>query len=201
FVCNECGLVGRSLQDLQLHMTRKTAWSNQGLVGCRVSCLVDNREWHEGLVTQFHKSGKHCVEFCSTGEKRWIHMPRTAFYILERGRPAGGECKEADGDTTEGLAPIENWNYQEDISLEFCSAQALLHRSYGCRVQETGHKTVGHTCVTEKDRVAAQEVKGSLLYGELLPRGVNKAMGLRHLHAAKANVIFDLGMGTGKVGV
>lgn len=41
--------------------------------------------------------------------------------------------------------------------------------------------------------------KGSLLYGELLPRGVNKAMGPRHLNAAKARTIYDLGMGTGKV--
>lgn len=52
FLCNECGLGFGSVPELQLHMARKTAWSNQGLVGCRVSCLVDNREWHEGLVTQ-----------------------------------------------------------------------------------------------------------------------------------------------------
>ncbi|CAM9966000.1 unnamed protein product, partial [Ectocarpus sp. 8 AP-2014] len=100
---------------------------------------------------------------------------------------------------TEGLAPIEKWHYQEDISPEFCMALSLLHRAYGCRVQETGHKTVGHTCVTDRDKVAAREVKGSLLYGELLPRGVNKAMGPRHLNAAKASTIYDLGMGTGKV--
>lgn len=52
FVCNECGLGFASVRELRLHMVRKTAWSNQGLIGCRVSCLVDNREWHEGLVTQ-----------------------------------------------------------------------------------------------------------------------------------------------------
>lgn len=52
FLCYECGLEFGSVQELQLHMVRKTAWSNQGLIGCRVSCLVDNREWHEGLVTQ-----------------------------------------------------------------------------------------------------------------------------------------------------
>ena len=52
YLCNECGLGFGSVPELQLHMARKTAWSNQGLVGCRVSCLVDNREWHEGLVTQ-----------------------------------------------------------------------------------------------------------------------------------------------------
>ena len=52
YLCNECGLGFGSVPELQMHMARKTAWSNQGLVGCRVSCLVDNREWHEGLVTQ-----------------------------------------------------------------------------------------------------------------------------------------------------
>jgi len=55
FLCYECGLDFRSVKDLQLHMVRKTAWSNQGLIGCRVSCLVDNREWHEGLVTQVRR--------------------------------------------------------------------------------------------------------------------------------------------------
>lgn len=52
FMCNECGMDFGTVKELQLHMVRKTAWSNQGLIGCRVSCLVDNREWHEGLVTQ-----------------------------------------------------------------------------------------------------------------------------------------------------
>lgn len=55
FLCYECGLAFHSVKELQLHMVRKTAWSNQGLIGSRVSCLVDNREWHEGLVTQVGK--------------------------------------------------------------------------------------------------------------------------------------------------
>ena len=42
-------------------------------------------------------------------------------------------------------------------------------------------------------------MKGSLLYGELLPRGVNKAFGSNHLNTARARTLFDLGMGTGKV--
>eukprot|EP00903_Cladosiphon_okamuranus_P012104 g11358.t1 len=199
FLCYECGLGFRSVKELQLHMVRKTAWSNQGLIGCRVSCLVDNREWHEGLVTQYHKSGKHCVEYRRSGEKRWVNMLKTAFYIVERAQPSGGEVKEMEPDPTEGLAPVEKWHFQEDVTPEFCVSLSLLHRAYGCRVQETGHKTVGHTCVTDRDKVAAREVKGSLLYGELLPRGVNKAMGPRHLNAPKASTIYDLGMGTGKV--
>ena len=69
---------------LQYHLKKKSAWSNSSLVGCRISCLVDYKEWHEGIVTQFHKSGKHFVEFRGVGEKRWLTMKKIAFYIVER---------------------------------------------------------------------------------------------------------------------
>lgn len=62
----------------------------------------------------------------------------------------------------------------EDISLEYTFAQSVLFKIYDRGVQETGHKTTGHLSLTEEDRAAAQQLKGSLLYGELLPRGVNK---------------------------
>ncbi len=68
----------------QLHLKRKTAWTNSSLLGCRISCLVDYREWHEGVVTQFHKSGKHFVEFRLVNEKRWLLMRKIAFYIVQR---------------------------------------------------------------------------------------------------------------------
>lgn len=42
-------------------------------------------------------------------------------------------------------------------------------------------------------------LKESLLYGELLPRGANKALSSHRLDAASASVLFDLGMGTGKI--
>lgn len=90
----------------QVHLKRKTAWSNVSLIGCRISCLVDYKEWHEGYVTQFHKSGKHLVEFKLVDEKRWLTMKKVAFYIVERpvGVNCGSEFKDC-GD--EGLAPIE----------------------------------------------------------------------------------------------
>jgi hypothetical protein len=50
----------------------------------------------------------------------------------------------------------------------------VLFKVYGNAVQETGHLTKGHVCLTEQDRITAQYLKGSLLYGELLPRGANK---------------------------
>lgn len=65
FFCNECGLDFATPQELRLHMVRKTAWSNHGLVGCRVSCLVDNREWHEGTVTHVRLVFRYSVNRCS----------------------------------------------------------------------------------------------------------------------------------------
>ena len=185
---------------------RKTAWSNTGIVGARLSVLLDNREWQEGVVTAYRKPRKHCVDFHQIGEKRWLNLLELVFYIIERSAlpsvmgGGGSECKEADPDLPEaGLALVEPWAYCEDISLNFCRAQSVLHKVYGGKVQETGHKTVGHLCVTQEDIVSAKEANGNLLYGELLPRGVNKAMDAAHLHAAGASVLYDLGMGTGKV--
>jgi hypothetical protein len=162
--------------------------------------LLENREWSEGLVTQYHRSsGKHCVEFRHSGARRWLMMLRTAFYIVDRGA-SGEETKEPDGaGPSSSKAPPEPWTYSEDLSTAFARAQSTMHECYGGRTQETGHKTLGHICVTEEDKRSASESHGSLLYGELLPRGVNKALDGRHLDAQRASCLFDLGMGTGKV--
>jgi hypothetical protein len=168
-------------------------------VGCRINCLVDYKEWFEGLVLQYHKSGKHYVEFRQVNEKRWLVMKKIAFYILERPPPAvAQEGEYKDDSDCEGLAPVEvlprdmahrtawadqyycifipqdDWVYCEDISVDYAFAQSVLFKIYGNNIQETGHLTKGHTCLTETDRQVAQQVKGSLLYGELLPRGANK---------------------------
>ena len=128
-MCNECGLAFLSLQDLQvvflvcifpaivdntfnqIHLQRKTAWSNKSLLGCRISCLIDNKEWHEGVVTHFHRSGKHSVEFRAIGEKRWLNMMKMAFYIIEQGpsEPTIGsnEYKENDDGDASAYVGIE----------------------------------------------------------------------------------------------
>jgi hypothetical protein len=71
--------------------------------------LVDFKEWHEGLVLQFHKSGKHYVEFRQVGEKRWLLMKKIAFYILERPQiySKEDESEYKDDSDCEGLAPVE----------------------------------------------------------------------------------------------
>ena len=93
-------------------------------------------------------------------------MLRTAFYIIER--PTGGqETKEADepGDVSEGLAPIEQWTYAEEVSIDFVVAQSRLHRAFGSKIQETGHKTSGHLCVTVRASCAERfRTRGALSY-------------------------------------
>lgn len=68
------------------------------------------KEWHEGHVTQFHKSGKHFVEFRLLQERRWLLMKKVTFYIIERPSVVteGGEFKDS-GDHEASLAPIEVW--------------------------------------------------------------------------------------------
>ena len=173
-------------------------------MGCRISCLLDFKEWHEGYVTTFHKSGKHCVEFRAICEKRWLNMRKMAFYIVERPAYASSFAEYKDDDVftnINGASGEDSWVYAEDISIDYAFAQSVLFKVYGSSVQETGHKTKGHVCVTDSDRDNAKNNKGSLLYGELLPRGANKAFGVRHLNCSDAKVLFDLGMGAGKVAV
>ena len=135
FVCNECGFVCDDPRELQFHMQRKTAWSNRSLVGCHVSVLLDNRDWQDGIVTQFHKCGKHCVDFHLLQQKRWLHMLKTAFYIVQRPQirrqHGGSESKEPEdlrspfnstirnGIGEICLAPIDKWSYCEEVSLEY----------------------------------------------------------------------------------
>ena len=162
YICSECGFAFSSLTELRYHLLKKTAWSNSSLVGCRISCLLDSKEWHEGEVTQFHKSGKHSVEFRSIGEKRWLFMSKIAFYIIERSVEQTTEYKENEdiveisnnnnGNGTYNSSEEDNWSYTEDISIEFAFAQSVLFKIYGGIVQETGHKTKGHLSLTEVDR-------------------------------------------------
>ena len=209
YICYECADSFANLSDLQQHLADKTAWSNNSLVNCRISCLIDQKEWHEGLVTQYHKSGKHYVEFRTMFEKRWIQMNKVAFYIVERGHDSAplhtnnnstDEYKEG-GSASDYTNKVHNddFIFQEELTIDYAFAQSVLYKIYGTGVQETGHKTKGHICLTDDDKDCTKVVKGSLLYGELLPRGVNKALGTKHLHAASCKTLFDMGMGIGKV--
>jgi hypothetical protein len=64
-------------------------------------------------VSQYHRSGKHYVEFRAIGERRWLNMKKIAFYIVERPNYQSsssnqGEFKEAEtSEKNDGLAPLE----------------------------------------------------------------------------------------------
>lgn len=66
------------------------------------------------------------------------------------------------------------WKFCEDISENFALSQSILFKAYGGIIQETGHKTRGHLALTENDRQMAKHKANNLLYGEILPRGLNK---------------------------
>ncbi len=163
---------------------------------------MDYKGWHEGIVTNYHKSGKHQFEFPNLGERRWLNSKKIAFYIMER------PSLEKINDNNDSLSEVkeseigefeENWDYCEEINVEYAYSQSVLFKIYGAVIQETGHKTRGHICLTDEDKTVILAQKGSLLYGELLPRGLNKALSRTRLNAGCATTLFDLGMGTGKV--
>jgi hypothetical protein len=83
--------------------------------------------------------------------------------------------------------------------MDYAFAQSVLFKICGNSLQETGHLTKGHVSLTESDREISSQGKCSLLYGELLPRGANKAMEKERLDCGSAQTLFDLGMGTGKI--
>lgn len=73
-----------------------------------------------------------------------------------------------------------------------------MRLAYGKETRQTGY-TDGHTCIVDSDKSRASEAGASLLYGEVLPEGVLKLMDEHHLRAGAGKVLFDLGMGTGKL--
>lgn len=111
-----------------MHLKRKTAWSNLSLVGCRINCLVDLKEWHEGYVVQFHKSGKHLVEFRAANEKRWLMMKKIAFYIIERPAVPVGDASEYkdSGHEHDNLAPVEVIHLSSPFERFFLSDSLIL---------------------------------------------------------------------------
>jgi hypothetical protein len=79
------------------------------------------------------------------------------------------------------------------------SVLAALAAAYGSEgAGEVGHGLAGHRCVTPEELEAAHAQQSSLLYGELLPAGVQRALDDGHLQCASAATLVDLGSGVGK---
>jgi len=62
-----------------------------------------------------------------------------------------------------------------------------------------GYQLEGHKCITSVDKRLEREAGGSLLYGEVLPEGVARLLDDDHLSVRTAKVLYDFGMGTGKL--
>jgi len=78
-----------------------------------------------------------------------------------------------------------------------------LVTAFGSEVGETGYDISAAKCCSEEEKATARQRGSSLLYGELLPDGVSKALHSARLGAAlceDANrFVLELGMGSGKV--
>eukprot|EP00929_Paragymnodinium_shiwhaense_P067242 TRINITY_DN33858_c0_g1_i1.p1 TRINITY_DN33858_c0_g1~~TRINITY_DN33858_c0_g1_i1.p1 ORF type:complete len:352 (-),score=72.18 TRINITY_DN33858_c0_g1_i1:141-1196(-) len=84
--------------------------------------------------------------------------------------------------------------------------KATLVEAFGAeQIGETGYNISAAACCSEKEKEAAREAGTSLLYGELLPDGVSKALSPQHLGGALLEntnrAVLELGMGSGKVAI
>ena len=150
-----------------------------------------HNQWYEGVVTQFDSfSGKHCILY-DDGEEKWYQMSSKTFNIVSR--------DSALQETKVELELEQKSSDDSPLTDEYLIAQSLLYLTFGNSAQQVGYRTDGHVCVTDADRLLADESGSSLLYGEVLPRGVNKMLDRDHLDASNAKVLYDCGMGTGKL--
>lgn len=191
YSCIECGLRFADLKTLQKHISHKTIWTDRSLLGCRISVMWAHNKWYDGTVTQYDLvTSKHCVLY-DDNEEKWYQMASKTFYIISRDKA----LKESKTE----LELEEKSIYDEPLSDEYLIAQSLVHSAFGNSAQQVGYRTDGHLCITEQDRILANDSGSSLLYGEVLPRGVNKMLDSLHLDAAGCETLYDCGMGTGKL--
>src|SRR6185437_7563819 len=71
----------------------------------------------------------------------------------------------------------------------------IMNSIYSGKYIEKGHKTKGHKCVSSKDEKISEEEKASFLYGEILPKGLYRALDKDHMDIETASVIYDCGAG------
>lgn len=78
------------------------------------------------------------------------------------------------------------------------SVNQLMDYAFQGKEIERGHNTTGHKCVNKNDKKIAKEENASILYGEILPEGLEKALDDDHLSVKNAVTVCDLGSGLGK---
>jgi hypothetical protein len=75
----------------------------------------------------------------------------------------------------------------------------IMGKAFGFEDVRLDDAGAGHRCISEKDRTEATSEGSALLFGELLMAGVHRAFDAEHLNGYEATVIYDLGMGLGKM--
>jgi len=75
----------------------------------------------------------------------------------------------------------------------------MIDMAYPRAKLEHRYNLDGHLCLSEVDERIANQLGGSLLYGEVLPSGVAKLCDETHLLVEQAKIVYDFGAGTGKL--
>mmetsp|Transcript_49099 Transcript_49099/g.72946 ORF Transcript_49099/g.72946 Transcript_49099/m.72946 type:complete len:415 (-) Transcript_49099:82-1326(-) len=91
-----------------------------------------------------------------------------------------------------------------DVDVSYRQKQSiknLMDELYESHTQQVGYQTDGHVCVHNADKQEALHLGASLLYGEVLFEGVSKMLSSQFLAAGNSDILYDLGMGTGKLAV
>lgn len=74
-----------------------------------------------------------------------------------------------------------------------------LRELYGSQWEEKGNNIQGAQCVKETEKQDAEQKNISLLYGEILPRGVTHMYAPDVLDIDRAQIVYELGAGLGKL--
>jgi hypothetical protein len=83
--------------------------------------------------------------------------------------------------------------------LSFKDTLSVLRLCYEDVDSSLGFVTSGHKCTPQHEYQGSAGQESAEQYGEVLPKGVAKALDADHLNGRNASVCFELGMGTGKI--
>ena len=190
FLCYYCLKAFSSPDELTLHLSIHVHYTNKSLINCTIYVL-NEKMWQKGFVDGIliDSAGTllHSVQFKSRRET--LNLADTNFCISSK--PIGFE-ESMNANREESV-------FGHTLTKEFVITQSILARIYG--QQEQGFKTLGHSLTSSYDIVQSRDNGVNLLYGELLPIGLDKALDPNHLDASRCKTLLELGSGIGKLAI
>mmetsp|Transcript_43389 Transcript_43389/g.80811 ORF Transcript_43389/g.80811 Transcript_43389/m.80811 type:complete len:388 (+) Transcript_43389:21-1184(+) len=129
----------------------------------------------------------------------WTRVPTG---LVCMGDAADGANSLSSPMDTDSPRTAVNWSVYGPGASTPPEVLALLAEAFGAdKIGETGYEIDAAKCCSEDERAQARQRGSSLLYGELLPDGVSKALHPSWLGAALAqnSTVLELGSGSGKV--